>query len=125
MIRYINVGECILVKYKWSDCDSYGEADVQQSTQSLAEALKGRLDDNTSQVILLDTATLKAEDLTEEAAKVWLEGIDANPDEDFFPDFVLNSDVFEVWAELQRNLDKFNARSEYGTIHVANGKIVG
>lgn len=120
MIRYVNTGECILIRSRYNGngsggFDAYGEAIVQRVRESLSDVLKGLLEDNTVQVLLFDPSTLKAEDITEEAATVFLNGWKGDPDEDTPPDFVKQSDAFEAWAEQERIEKGFNPVRELGT----------
>ncbi len=115
MLRYINPGECIMIRSKYPHCEAYGEAIIQRVRESLADALKGLLDKDTVQVLLFDPSTLKAEDITEEAALAFLSTWTGDPDEDKVPAFVEQSDAFEAWAEQERIEKGFNARRHYGT----------
>jgi hypothetical protein len=115
MLRYVNQGECIFIRSRYNGFDAYGEAIVQRARESLTDALKGLLDENTVQVLLFDTETLKAEDITEEAAMVFLDGWNGDPGEDQVPDFVAQSEAYEAWCEQERIEKGFNARRNYGT----------
>lgn len=115
MIRHIDPGECIMIRSKYQHCEAYGEAIVQRARESLSDALKGLLDWSTAQVLLFDTATLKAEDITEEAAKVFLDAWQGDPDENDVPDFVKQSEAFEAYAEEYRIEKGFNPVREFGT----------
>lgn len=115
MIRHINPGECIMIRSKYQHCEAYGEAIIQRVRESLSDALKGLLEENTVQVLLFDPSTLKAEDITEEAATVFLDDWGGDPDEDQPPAFVANSEAFEAWAEEYRIEKGFNPVRELGT----------
>ncbi len=123
MIRHINPGECIMIRSKYPHCEAYGEAIIQRVRESLSDALKGLLEDNVVQVLLFDPSTLKAEDITEEAATVFLDGWSGDPDEDQPPAFVANSDAFEDWAEAYRVERGFNERRHHSTYNTLNGSV--
>lgn len=123
MIRYVNTGECILIRSKYPHCEAYGEAIVQRVRESLSDALKGLLEENTVQVLLFDPSNLKAEDITEEAAAVFLDGWNGDPDEDQPPEFVANSEAFEAWAEALRVERGFSPVREWGTYSTLNGSV--
>lgn len=123
MIRYVNQGECILIRSQYKHCEAFGEAIIQRVREGLPEALKGLLDKDTVQVLLFDPSTLKAEDITEEAAKVFLDGWNGDPDEDEVPAFVKGSDAFEAWAEEQRVERGFNDRRHHTTYSTMNGGV--
>ena len=125
MIRYVNQGEAVLVKFQGKAGVYIREARVEQAVTPIADALAGLLDEDTLQVLLLDMDTLRAEDITTEAATVFLADWAGNPDEDDAPEFVKSSDVFEDWCEQYHIENGFSARKEHGTVYATGGSIVG
>lgn len=115
MRQFVSRNEAVLVKFQGKAGVYIQEARVEQAITPIADALAGMLDDDTLQVLLLDMDTLTAEDITDEAVKVFLDEWNGDPDEDDAPEFVKQSDAFEDWAEAYRIERGFNARKEYGT----------
>ena len=123
MRHFVTRNEAVLVKIQGKAGVYIREARVEQAMTPIADALDGLLDDDTLQVLLLDMDTLRAEDITEEAIKVFLDDWQGDPDEDDAPEFVKQSDAFEAWAEEQRIERGFSERREHGTYNTMNGRV--
>lgn len=123
MRQFVTRNEAVLVKFQGKAGVYIQEARVEQSMTPIADALAGLLDDDTLQVLLLDMDTLRAEDITDEAVKVFLDGWNGDPDEDQPPAFVANSDAFEAWAEALRIERGFSPVREWGTCNALNGSV--
>lgn len=115
MRQFVTRNEAVLVKFQGKAGVYIQEARVEQAVTPIDEALAGMLDDDTIQVMLLDMDTLRAEDITDEAVKIFLDGWKGDPDEDQPPAFVKQSDAFEAWAEEYRIERGFNERKHHGT----------
>lgn len=115
MRQFVTRNEAVLVKFQGKAGVYIQEARVEQAVTPIADALAGMLDEDTIQVLLLDMDTLRAEDITDEAVKVFLDGWQGDPDEDDAPAFVKQSDAFEDWAEAYRVERGFNERKHHTT----------
>lgn len=123
MRQFVTCNEAVLVKFQGKAGVYIQEARVEQAMTPIADALAGMLDEDTIQVLLLDMDTLRAEDITDEAVKVFLDGWKGDPDEDQPPAFVANSDAFEAWAEALRVERGFSPVREWGTYNALNGSV--